>query len=75
MAELKTLAMDVAASLWLQAASFDDLYLRKIESLKNMSEWSFNCILVMAKEKDWIYMKGNKYFCRKKEAIPRVKKI
>ena len=66
MSEISTLAMDIAASLWIKPATFDELYARKIESLKNSSEFMFDRIVKIAKSKGWIYLKGETYYCYKK---------
>jgi hypothetical protein len=66
MSEISTLAMDIAASLWIKPATFEDLYTRKIESLKNSSEFMFDRIVKIAESKGWIYVKGETYYCYKK---------
>ena len=58
--------MDIAASCWLKPATFDELYARKIESLKDVSEFMFDRIVKLAKSKGWIYINGETYFCYKK---------
>lgn len=58
--------MDIAASLWIKPANFEDLYARKIESLKNSSEFMFDRIVKIAESKGWIYLKGKTYYCYKK---------
>ena len=66
MAEISTMAMDIAASLWIKPATFDELYARKIYGFENSSEYMFDRILKIAKSKKWIYMKGEVYYCYKK---------
>lgn len=69
MSEISELAMDIAASLWLKPATFEELYARKIESLKNSSEFMFDRIIKIAQSKRWIYLKGETYYTYKNTII------
>jgi hypothetical protein len=71
MSEISNLAMDLAASIWLKPACFEDLYARKIKSFENSSEYMFYRIVKIAESKNWIYRRGEIYYCYKKT----VKKI
>ena len=66
MSEFKNLAMDLAASIWWQPATWDELYERKITSLKNASQYMFDRVVKLAVAKGWIYEKGETYYCYKK---------
>lgn len=66
MSEISILAMDIAASLWIKPATFEELYARKIESLKNSSEYMFDRLVKIAESKGWIYLKGETYYTYKK---------
>lgn len=57
--------MDIAASLWIKSATFEELYARKIESLKNSSEYMFDRIVKIAESKGWIYLRGETYYTYK----------
>lgn len=69
MPNIKEMTMDVAASLWIKPATFEDLYARDIESLKYLSEYAFDRILKSARSKGWIYEKNKKYYCYKKTVV------
>lgn len=66
MSDLKEITMCLAASIWHQPATFDELYKRKIDVLKHASEYMFNTVLMSAKSKGWIYEKDNTWYCYKK---------
>ena len=66
MSDLKETTMCLAASIWHQPATFDELYKRKIDVLANASEYMFNVVLMSAKSKGWIYEKGDVWYCYKK---------
>lgn len=69
MSEINELAMDLSASIYLKPDTFEGLYARKIESLKNASEFMFDRILKIALSKGYIYEKGEKYYCYKKTVV------
>lgn len=58
--------MDIAASLWIKPATYEDLYNRKIECLKHSSDYMFSKIVKITESKGWIYKKGEVYYCYKK---------
>ena len=60
------MTMDLSASIYMKPATFEELFKRKIESLKNTSEYMFFKIVKIAEEKNWIYMKDETYYCYKK---------
>ncbi len=66
MSEFTNMAMDLTASLWLKPATWDELYERKVDSLKSANQYMFNSILKMAESKGWIYEKGEIFYCYKK---------
>lgn len=66
MSEISSLLMDIAASVWIKPATFEELYARKIESLKNSSEFMFYKIVKIAELKGLIYLKGETYYTYKK---------
>ncbi len=67
MATPKEMAMDLAASLWIKPCSYDDLFERKV--LKSVSEYSFRIIVNIAKDRRYIYEKGDKLYCYKKAVV------
>jgi len=66
---IKEVAMCLAASIWYQPGTFDELFKRKIDVLKNASEYGFNTVLMLAKSRGWIYEKGDVWYCYKKTVI------
>ncbi len=65
--ELQKMAMDLAASLWLNPCSYDELYERKV--LKHISEYNFRTVVNIAEHRGYIYEKGEKLYCYKKTVI------
>jgi hypothetical protein len=65
MSEISQQAMDLAASLWIKPATFEDLYARKVRGFENCSEYMFDRILKIAESKKWIYTRGETYYCYK----------
>lgn len=61
--------MDLAASIWHKPGTFEELYKRGINSLKGVSEYNFNLCLGMTKSKNWIYKKGEIYYCYKSTVV------
>lgn len=66
MSELRMLLTDLAASIWVKPGTFEELYARKIESLKNADEYMFFKLLAIIKRKEWVYVRGEVYYCYKK---------
>lgn len=62
--QLKSMAMDLAASLWIKPCSYDELYNRKV--LKSINEYNFRTIVNIAKNRGYIYEKGDKLKCYRK---------
>ncbi len=61
---LKDMKMDVAASLWIEPCTFDELFKRSV--IKNISEYAFNTVVKMAKASGYIYERGEILYCYKK---------
>ncbi len=67
MATLNQMAMDLSASLWIKPATYDELFERKV--LKSISEYNFRTIVNIAKNRRYIYEKGDNLYCYKKTVI------
>lgn len=63
MGNLKTLQMDIAASLFMKPCTFEVLMER--DFLKNTSEYGVEIQLKSMEMKGWIYFKNDKYFTYK----------
>jgi hypothetical protein len=62
--QLQSMAMDLAASLWIKPCSYDELYNRKV--LKSIDEYNFRTIVNIAKSKGYIWQKGEQLKCYRK---------
>ena len=58
--------MCLAASIWHNPATFEELFERKIDILEHASEYMFNTVLQSAKSRGWIYEKNDIWYCYKK---------
>lgn len=61
--------MDIAASIWIQPGTLEQLHSRKIESIKTADEYSLNSLLLSAKKRGWIYQKKETWHCYKKTVL------
>lgn len=66
MGTFSDIAMTLTASIWYKPGTYEELYQRKVDVLKDASEYSFNTILMLAKSNGWIYEKGGVYYCYRK---------
>lgn len=55
--KLSDMAMDLAASIWMQPCTRDELYERGV--VKNISSYSFDILLDIAFKRKWIYQSGS----------------
>jgi hypothetical protein len=61
--------MDIAASIWYNPGTYEELYDRKIESMKHASEHMFFTTINIAKSNGWVYEKNGIYRCYKSTVL------
>ena len=69
MGDLTTLKKDIAASLYMKPATFEELMDR--DFLHNRSEYGIDSLLMQMEKDGWIFMRGEKYHTYKKFALSR----
>ena len=65
--KLRELKKDIAASLYMKPATFEELMER--DFLHNRSEFGVSFMLEQMEKDKWIFMRGNKYHTSKKFAL------
>ena len=65
--KLRELKKDIAASLYMKPATFEELMER--DFLHNRSEFGVSFMLEQMEKDKWIFMRGNKYHTYKKFAL------